>query len=366
MPDPTTTVRVNLAERSYDILIGSGLLNELPQFIGERCDASHVVLITDENVDALHGDRAGDFLSEAGMEVNVMVVDPGEPSKASEVAADLWETMLAEGADRGSVVLAVGGGVVGDLAGFVAATYARGLKFFQAPTTLLAQVDSSVGGKVGINLPGAKNMVGAFWQPHGVLIDVDVLSTLPDREYRAGLAEVVKYGVIMDPEFFGLLEASVEQLNSRDPNTLTQVIARCCRLKADVVEEDEREVSGRRAILNYGHTYCHALEAATGYTELLHGEGVAIGMVCASTLAESLGMIAPEATARQKRLLEQLGLPITVPTHLAAADLLSLMWRDKKVSGGQLRFVLPSRIGSVELVDSPAQDQILDSVEKNR
>ena len=173
--------------------------------------------------------------------------------------------MLDEGADRKTVVVALGGGVVGDLAGFVAATFARGLRFVQIPTTLLAQVDSSVGGKVGINLPGGKNMVGAFWQPRGVLIDVDVLATLPDREYRAGLAEVVKYGVIQDAEFFAYLEANVEPINARDAGVLTHIVERCCRLKADVVEQDEREETGLRSILNYGHTFCHAFEAATGY-----------------------------------------------------------------------------------------------------
>jgi 3-dehydroquinate synthase len=349
MPKPTATVRVNLSERSYDIQIGRGLLPDLAGFLTERRPTSHVVVITDDNVDPLHADRISDLLVDAGLEVNVMVIDAGEPSKAAEVAIELWETMLQEGADRESVVLAVGGGVVGDLAGFVAATYTRGLPFFQVPTTLLAQVDSSVGGKVGINLPGAKNMVGAFWQPHGVLIDIDVLSTLPDREYRAGLAEVVKYGVIMDTEFFERLENSVDRLNARDPDLLIEIVARSCQLKADVVEADEREESGRRAILNYGHTFGHALEAATGYTSLLHGEGVAIGMACASRLAESLGKLDAASVRRQVTLLKGLGLPTTVPNNLATADLIKLMWRDKKVQGGQLRFVLPTEIGNVEL-----------------
>lgn len=357
--DPTTTVRVDLAERGYDIHIGQGLLAGAAPFITQRSKATHVIVITDDNVDGLHADRVADQLAEAGLEVNVMVVDAGEPSKSTDVAAELWETMLQEGADRQSVVLAVGGGVVGDLAGFVAATFARGLGFFQAPTTLLAQVDSSVGGKVGINLPGAKNMVGAFWQPHGVLIDVDVLTTLPDREYRAGLAEVVKYGVIMDASFFSLLEESVDAINSRDPDTITQIVARCCRLKADVVQADEREESGRRAILNYGHTFGHALEAITGYTQLLHGEAVAIGMACASRLAQALGRIDQSATDRQISLLSRLGLPTDLPAEVDPGEMHHLMWRDKKVQDSQIRFVLPNRIGEVELVGDVPQDMVL-------
>jgi 3-dehydroquinate synthase len=261
----------------------------------------------------------------------------------------LWEEMLDAGSDRKSVVIALGGGVVGDLAGFVAATFGRGLRFVQIPTTLLAQVDSSVGGKVGINLPGGKNMVGAFWQPRGVLIDVDVLKTLPDREYRAGLAEVVKYGVIQDADFFAYLEANVEQINHHDPAVLTHIVERCCRLKADVVEQDEREETGLRSILNYGHTFCHAFEAATGYEKLLHGEGVAIGMMCAARLAARMGRVDDAFVARQRALLEALRLPLDVP-DVDQEELIELMYHDKKVERGKLRFVLPTQMGHVELV----------------
>jgi 3-dehydroquinate synthase len=257
--------------------------------------------------------------------------------------------MLDVETDRRSVVIAVGGGVVGDLAGFVAATFARGLCLYQVPTTLLAQVDSSVGGKVGINLPGAKNMVGAFWQPQGVLADTAVLATLPDREYRSGLAEVVKYGVILDAQFFAYLEEHIAELNERDSAVLRHVIARSCRLKADVVEADEREETGQRAVLNYGHTFCHALEAATGYGEFLHGEAVSIGMLCASRLAERLGRIAAADTALQFELLAALGLPTGMP-DVDPEAMLAAMRHDKKVAAGKLRFVLPSRIGAVEMV----------------
>jgi 3-dehydroquinate synthase len=265
--------------------------------------------------------------------------------------------MLDEGSDRKTVVIALGGGVVGDLAGFIAATFARGLRFVQIPTTLLAQVDSSVGGKVGINLPGAKNMVGAFWQPRGVLVDVAVLSTLPDREYRAGLAEVVKYGVIQDADFFAYLEANVEPISRRDPGVLTYIVERSCRLKADVVEKDEREETGLRAILNYGHTFCHAFESATNYETLLHGEGVAIGMMCAARLAQRLGRVDAAFVARQGKLLESLGLALAVP-DVPADDLIDLMYHDKKVDRGKLRFVLPTRMGHVELVRDVLSEDI--------
>ncbi len=363
MSQPPTTVRVELAERSYDIEIGEGNLSGIASFLQARRAAEHVVVVTDSNVDPLHADKLADRLTEESLEAHVLVIDAGETSKSPEVAQDLWETMLQEGVDRQSIVLAVGGGVVGDLAGFVAATFARGLDFFQVPTTLLAQVDSSVGGKVGVNLPGGKNMVGAFWQPRGVVIDVDVLSTLPDREFRAGLAEVVKYGVIMDADFFSYLEANSDAINQRDSTTLRHIIARSCQLKAEVVQADEREESGRRAILNYGHTFCHAIEAATNYQGVLHGEGVAIGMVCASRLAESQGFVTADDTRRQIEVLQKLHLPVECPSELDGEELMQLMWRDKKVQAGQLRFVLPKRIGEVALVGDLPAEAILKAID---
>ncbi len=292
------------------------------------------------------------------MRVNLASVAAGEATKSTASADELWRLLLEYGTDRKSIVVAVGGGVVGDLAGFIAATYARGIEFIQVPTTLLAQVDSSVGGKVGVNLPAAKNMVGAFWQPAGVLIDTDVLRTLPLREYRSGLAEVVKYGVILDAEFFAYLEDHQAELNDRDPLVLRQTIARCCELKAQVVAADEREETGIRAVLNYGHTFCHALEAETGYGTLLHGEAVAIGMVCASKLAESLGRITPDITHRQQQLLQGLGLALEVP-NVDHAQLVRAMQKDKKSEHGRLRFVLPSRLGHVELVGDVPQELVL-------
>jgi 3-dehydroquinate synthase len=289
--------------------------------------------------------------------VDLLIVQAGENSKSVEMAEGLWQELLRLGADRKTLGVAVGGGVIGDLAGFIAATFARGLPFVQIPTTLLAQVDSSVGGKVGVNLPGAKNMVGAFWQPLGVVIDTRVLDTLPPREYRAGLAEVVKYGVILDAAFFEYLEQHQKALNDRQADVLRHVIARCCQLKADVVENDERETTGLRAVLNYGHTFGHAIEAETCYGQFLHGEAVAIGMICASRLAERLGRIDPELTRRQADLLRALGLPIAVP-DVDREVLVAAMRRDKKVAHGRLRFVLPSRLGHVELVGDVADEDV--------
>ena len=350
-------VHVALGPRSYDIEIGSGNLASITKFVDPEQDDAHAVIVTDANVDDLYAEPIATTLADQGCEIDLLIVDAGEQSKSIDVAIELWERMLDEGTDRKSTVIAVGGGVVGDLAGFVAATFARGLTFVQVPTTLLAQVDSSVGGKVGINLPGAKNMIGSFWQPRGVLIDVNVLQTLPEREFNAGMAEVVKYGVIQDAEFFAYLERHVDAINSRDPAVLTHIVQRCCRLKADVVEQDEREETGVRAILNYGHTFGHAFEAATGYEELLHGEGVAIGMLCASRLAERLGRVDAAFTKRQQDLLESFGLPTAVPP-LAHDELIELMYHDKKTERGKLRFVLPSRLGHVEVVRDVSSDDI--------
>ncbi|MGI9458338.1 MAG: 3-dehydroquinate synthase [Aeoliella sp.] len=358
MAHEVNIMRVQLAERSYDIEIGSGNLGGLSSFLRERSRSSHAVIVTDTNVDTLYADKLGDALTDDEWEVHLLVVDAGEQSKLPEVAFELWETMLAEGADRQSTVVAVGGGVVGDLAGFVAATFARGLGFFQVPTTLLAQVDSSVGGKVGINLPGAKNMVGAFWQPLGVLVDVNVLTTLSEREYQAGLAEVVKYGVILDAEFFAYLEQHTNEINSRDAGMLRYIVERCCRLKADVVEADERETTGLRAVLNYGHTFAHAFEAASGYDALLHGEAVSMGMMCAARLAQSMGRVDGHFVERQRVLLEALGLSLVAPAF-DHDELISLMRRDKKVDNGKLRFVLPDRMGHVELVKDVRTNDVL-------
>jgi 3-dehydroquinate synthase len=247
--------------------------------------------------------------------------------------------------------------VIGDLAGFVAATYARGEPLLMVPTTLLAMVDSSVGGKVAVNHPRAKNMIGAFHQPVGVWIDTATLDTLPDREYRSGLAEVVKYGVIMDAAFFGWLEANIAAIRERRPDAVRYIVQRSCEYKADVVAQDEREETGLRAILNYGHTFAHAFETAAGYGAWLHGEAVAAGMMCAAQLAQRCGLIGPELAQRQQCLLEAFGLPIA-PKHWPITDLLATMRTDKKALAGKMRFILPTRLGAVVLFDDVPEDDV--------
>ena len=353
------TVSVALAERSYDILIESGCLVRLAAIVEPWCvrfgkgkPSRTAAVISDTNV--RHGARiALDSLTAAGWQCELIELEPGEPTKRQEVISSIYDRLVQMQADRRTVVFAVGGGVIGDAAGFAAATYNRGLPFIQCPTTLLADVDSSVGGKVGINHPQAKNLIGAFHQPLGVVIDLALLNTLPDREYRAGLAEVVKYGVILDAEFFTWLEQNISPINARDAVALQYAIARSCRLKADVVEHDEYERTGLRAVLNYGHTFGHAFEALSGYGELLHGEAVAIGMVYASRLAEQLGRIDAAMTQRQVKLLEALHLPTKLPSksRWSSDDVIARMRLDKKSEAGKLRFVLPTRMGHVELVD---------------
>ncbi|MBN2290951.1 MAG: 3-dehydroquinate synthase [Pirellulales bacterium] len=347
--DPSQIVRVELAERSYDIEIGSGNIDETGPFLVARGDVSHAIVITDNNVQEPHAGAVAESLGRESLDVDMIALEPGEPTKSVDMAAGLWQGFLDLGADRKTVVVAVGGGVVGDLAGFIAATFARGIRFLQVPTSLLAQVDSSVGGKVGVNLPSAKNMVGAFLQPMGVLIDTATLDTLPEREFLAGLGEVVKYGVILDADLFELLENNVDRLLKRDHELLGDVIAQCCRLKAEVVRQDEREETGLRAMLNYGHTFGHAFESLSGYGKILHGEGVSIGMVCASRLAQQMGRVDEQCTKRQIELLSALGLPVDMP-ELETDAVMEAMMHDKKVAHGRLRFILPSKLGEVELV----------------
>ncbi|MCA9073776.1 MAG: 3-dehydroquinate synthase [Planctomycetaceae bacterium] len=363
----TTTVHVDLGQRSYDIAIVSGALASIAEQIGpwgERLGGwpttgRKAAIVTDVNVQP-HAEAVQHSLASDGWNTELIVIASGEQSKSLGVMSDLYDRMVAMQADRRTLVVAVGGGVVGDAAGFLAATYARGVPFVQVPTTLLADVDSSVGGKTGINHPQAKNLIGSFHQPLGVFIDTDALGTLPDREYRSGLAEVVKYGVILDAEFFAYLENNIDGLNDRDPEVLRYAIARSCRLKADVVEQDEYETTGLRAVLNYGHTFAHAYEALAGYGELLHGEAVAIGMVDASRLAERRGLVESSITQRQIDLLNAVGLPTTRPDTAAwsADDIIGRMKLDKKTLGGQLRFILPTQLGHVELFNDVPEDDV--------
>ena len=365
-PADSATVHVNLAERSYDILIASDSLSSVAptaeswyerRFPGKDGQRSALV-VTDRNV-AHHAEKVLGSLIDAGWKAELEQLEPGETTKSLAVISNLYDRLVAMKADRKTAVIAVGGGVIGDSAGFLAATYGRGVPFIQIPTSLLADVDSSVGGKVGINHPAAKNLIGSFYQPLGVFIDTSVLATLPERDYLSGMAEVVKYGVILDAGFFDYLEQNIAGLKSREPAVLRHIIARSCQLKADVVEQDEYERTGLRAVLNYGHTFAHAFEALAGYGELLHGEAVSIGMLYASRLAEKRGLIDADVTARQRGLIESLGMISQLPagSDFAADAILDKMKLDKKTVAGQLRFVLPTRMGNVETFgDVPESD----------
>ncbi|MBI5385508.1 MAG: 3-dehydroquinate synthase [Verrucomicrobia bacterium] len=340
-------VKVPLGDRTYSILIGEGLLARLGMEcrrlkLGRRC-----ALITDANVAPLFAAAAEESLSAAGFESLRITVPAGETAKRLRTVQACYDQLAAHRLERKSFVVALGGGVVGDLAGFVAATYLRGLAFVQVPTTLLAQVDSSVGGKVGVNLKAGKNLVGAFYQPKLVLCDLGTLRTLPQREFRAGLAEVVKYGVIYDAALFRRLERNMEKLVGLDPATLTAVVARCCQIKAEVVGQDETE-SGLRAILNFGHTIGHAIENSVGYGKYLHGEAIAIGQTAAAELSRHLLGLPERDVIRIGNLLCAAGLPNRI--RLTAAQttrLFEAMKLDKKVSGGEIKFVLARRIGEV-------------------
>ena len=350
------TLRVNLGDRSYDIAITSGDTAGVGPFARQRCKGSAAFLVSDEKVRP-HADAVAQALIAAEFRVTMAVLPSGESQKSLASASSLYDRLADIQADRKTLVVAVGGGVVGDLAGFVAATFNRGLPFLQVPTTLLAMVDSSVGGKVGVNHPKAKNLIGAFHQPAGVWIDTAFLATLPEREYRSGLAEVVKYGVILDPAFFIYLENHLSEVLARDPAAVRHIVGRSCRLKADVVEKDEREETGLRAVLNYGHTFAHAFETVGGYGAWLHGEAVAAGMVCASLLAERRGLIEHAVTERQRELLVEFDLP-TGPRDWPIDDLLAVMRNDKKAVAGRMRFVLPRRLGEVALFDDVSEDDV--------
>ncbi len=350
------SLRVHLAERGYDIVITRNDLAGAGAFARARAAGRSAFLIVDEKV-THHAALIQAGLEKSGFRVALAQRPSGESQKSLSVATELYDRLIDLPADRKTLIVAVGGGVIGDLAGFVAATYARGLPLLMVPTTLLAMVDSSVGGKVAVNHPRAKNMIGVFHQPIGVWIDGATLDTLPDREYRSGLAEVVKYGVILDADFFAFSEANVVAILQRDPATMEKIILRCCEIKADVIAKDEREETGLRAVLNYGHTFAHAFEIAAGYGGWLHGEAVAAGMVCASRLAQRRGLIAPEITERQIALLKAFSLP----TGLEAWNidqLLATMRTDKKSVAGRLRFILPRRLGEVALFDDVPEEDV--------
>jgi 3-dehydroquinate synthase len=353
--DPLRT-RINLGERSYDLAFVSDDLAGVGQFARQRTKGSTALVVADNNT-AAHAKRVTAALEAVALKVKGVQLPPGEDQKVLSVAGRLYDRLVEMDADRQTLVVAVGGGVIGDLAGFVAATYARGLPWLVVPTTLLAMVDSSIGGKVAVNHPKAKNLIGAFHQPVGVWIDTSTLATLPDREFRSGMAEVVKYGVILDPKLFAYVDAHTTELLAREPTVLRNVLTRCCRLKANVVEKDERETTGLRAILNYGHTFAHAFETVTGYGAWLHGEAVSAGMICASRLAERRGMADKELRVRQESILTRCSLP-TRPPRVPIVNMLAAMRSDKKTVAGKLRFVLPRQLGDVEVVEGIDEQEV--------
>jgi len=341
-------VKVPLGSRSYDIKIGTGLLARVGRECARLALSRRCVIISDRNVAPRYGQAAQEALTKAGFAAALVTIPAGETAKSLRTLKACYDQLAAQRLERKSFIVALGGGVVGDLAGFVAATYLRGLPFVQVPTTLLAQVDSSVGGKVGLNLKAGKNLVGAFHQPRLVLCDLATLASLPMREYRSGLAEVIKYGIIYDAGLFRRLERDLPRLLRRDERTLAAVIARCCEIKADVVRQDETE-SGLRAILNFGHTVGHALEAISHYGKYLHGEAIAIGQVAAAKLSAQVLGLPAEEVERIERIFQRAGLPTQMKLNAPQRQkILTATSLDKKVSGGEIKFVLARRIGVVE------------------
>ena len=340
---------VGLGDRSYPIVLGHGVLAETGVWLKEVAPPGRCALVTNPTVGALYADTVIRSAAAAGFEPVRIDVPDGEEHKNLASLARIYDGLVDAALERNSPLLALGGGVVGDLAGFAAATYLRGIPYLQLPTTLLAQVDSSVGGKTGIDHPRGKNLIGAFYQPRAVLIDLATLRTLPRRQLLAGFAEVVKYGAILDAELFAFLEQELAQVLALDSAVLQHVVRRCCELKAQVVERDERE-SGERAVLNFGHTIGHALESVTGYTRFLHGEAVAIGMVAEARVSAALGLCRPEVVERLRALLERAGLPVERPADIDSEKLAGAIELDKKVRGGKVKFVALEALGRTRFV----------------
>ena len=354
---PTQRVGISLADRSYDIHIGSGLLSAADSLAGLPRSA-HALIVTNTTVAPLYAQRLSAALSTLHAQVDCLALPDGEAHKDWETLNLIFDRLLAQRADRKTVLYALGGGVIGDITGFAAACYMRGIPFVQVPTTLLAQVDSSVGGKTAVNHPLGKNMIGAFYQPLRVIADLDTLDTLPERELPAGLAEVIKYGPIADADFLTWIELNLDALLARDKAALAHAVKRSCEIKAWVVGQDERE-TGLRAILNFGHTFGHAIEAGLGYGAWLHGEAVGCGMVMASDLSVRLGLMPPDFLDRMHRLIERARLPVRGPA-LGTERYLDLMRVDKKNEQGEIRFVVIESLGRAAM--RPAPDELVGQV----
>ncbi|GHD15674.1 3-dehydroquinate synthase [Halioglobus japonicus] len=350
------TLHVDLGERSYPVYIGRDLLSD-PALMGPHIHGNQVVVVSNDTVAPLFMDKLRTAVGERSLVTEVILPD-GEAFKTLETLNGIFDHIMADRHSRTTTLIALGGGVVGDITGFAAACYQRGVNFIQVPTTLLAQVDSSVGGKTAVNHPQGKNMIGAFYQPQAVLIDTNTLQSLPPREFAAGLAEVVKYGLICDEPFYRWIQANAAKLLAREEAALAEAIERSCACKAAVVAADERE-GGIRAILNLGHTFGHAIETAQGYGNWLHGEAVATGMLLALEMSARRGSIAAAEVDAFRELLVQMNLPVAQPADMSPAQFLDLMGRDKKVVDGRLRLVLLAAIGEAQIVDDAAEAEIL-------
>ncbi|ECO8609795.1 3-dehydroquinate synthase [Salmonella enterica] len=353
-------ITVTLGERSYPITIAAGLFNEPASFLPLK-SGDQVMLVTNETLAPLYLDKVRGVLQRAGVNVDSVILPDGERYKSLTVLDTVFTALLKKPHGRDTTLVALGGGVIGDLTGFAAASYQRGVRFIQVPTTLLSQVDSSVGGKTAVNHPLGKNMIGAFYQPASVVVDLDCLKTLPARELASGLAEVIKYGIILDADFFTWLEGNLDALLRLDGPAMAYCIRRCCELKAEVVAADERE-AGLRALLNLGHTFGHAIEAEMGYGNWLHGEAVAAGMVMAACTSERLGQFSSADTQRIIALLRRTGLPVNGPREMSAQAYLPHMLRDKKVLAGELRLVLPLAIGKSEVRGGVSHEVVLSAI----
>ncbi|EKD5482980.1 3-dehydroquinate synthase [Salmonella enterica] len=353
-------ITVTLGERSYPITIAAGLFNEPASFLPLK-SGDQVMLVTNETLAPLYLDKVRGVLQRAGVNVDSVILPDGERYKSLTVLDTVFTALLKKPHGRDTTLVALGGGVIGDLTGFAAASYQRGVRFIQVPTTLLSQVDSSVGGKTAVNHPLGKNMIGAFYQPASVVVDLDCLKTLPARELASGLAEVIKYGIILDADFFTWLEGNLDALLRLDGPAMAYCIRRCCELKAEVVAADERE-AGLRALLNLGHTFGHAIEAEMGYGNWLHGEAVAAGMVMAACTSERLGQFSSADTQRIIALLRRAGLPVNGSREMSAQAYLPHMLRDKKVLAGELRLVLPLAIGKSEVRGGVSHEVVLSAI----
>ena len=353
-------IPVRLGPRSYRILVGAGILAGVGAELARLKVGGKVALVTDPTILSLHGAAVSRSLAEAGFDVTPVLLPEGERAKTLEVAASTWDRFLEAGLDRGSTVVALGGGAVGDLAGFAAATYMRGVNFVQMPTTLLAQVDASIGGKTAIDHARAKNLIGAFHQPRLVISDTAMLLTLPEREYRSGMAEVIKHGIVLDAAYFADVEGAAPALRAREPAALERIVAGSCRLKASVVERDEQEAELRH-VLNYGHTIGHAIEAITGYQRFAHGEAVSLGIAAEAGIAERLGLAKPGVRARQLAALDALGLPVCGVGE-PPERVIEALSRDKKAKDGRVPFILAPEIGAFRLVYDVPRATILEAV----